>query len=108
MAEWKTVLLFLSDAVPYMKKAGKSLKVFYSKMIHVTCAARGLHRIAKQVRDHFSTVDKIIANCKKVVKKLPTWVKVFKIEAQGVCLPPDPLIQDGDRGLTLPFMTVKI
>lgn len=50
------VLLFLSNAAPYMKKAGKSLKVFYSKTIHVTCGAHGLHRIAEQVRDHFSTV----------------------------------------------------
>lgn len=86
------VLLFLSDAAPYMKKAGKSLKVFYSKMIHVTYAAHGLHRIAEQIRDHFSTVDKVIANCKKVFKKAPTRVEMFKIEAPGICLPPDPII----------------
>jgi hypothetical protein len=86
------VLLFLSDAALYMKEAGKSLKVFYSKMIHVTCAAHGLHRIAEQVRDHFSTVDEVIANCKKVFKKAPTRVEIFKIEAPGICLPPDPII----------------
>ncbi|KAF0688154.1 CGG triplet repeat-binding protein 1, partial [Aphis craccivora] len=33
------VLLFLSDAAPYMVKAGEVLKSFYTKMIHVTCAA---------------------------------------------------------------------
>jgi len=43
-------------------------------MIHVTCAAHGLHRIAEKVRDHFSTVEKVIANCKKVFKKAPTRV----------------------------------
>ncbi|KAE9521523.1 hypothetical protein AGLY_018079 [Aphis glycines] len=74
------------------EKAGKSLKVFYSKMLHVTCAAHGLHRIAEQVRDHFSTVDKVIANCKKVFKKAPTRVEIFKIEAPGICLPPDPIL----------------
>lgn len=61
-------------------------------MIHVTCAAHGLHRIAEQVRDHFSTVDKVIANCNKVFKKAPTRVEIFKIEAPGICLPPDPII----------------
>ncbi|KAL4148425.1 hypothetical protein QTP88_002670 [Uroleucon formosanum] len=75
-----------------MKKAERSLKVFYSKMIHVTCAAYGLHRIVEQVRDHFSTVDKVIANCKKVFKKAPTRVEIFKIEDPGICLPPDPII----------------
>ncbi|KAF0687787.1 BED-type domain-containing protein, partial [Aphis craccivora] len=77
-----SVLLFLSDAAPYMKKGGKSLKVFYSKMFHVACAAHGLHRIAEQVLDHFSNVD----------KKAPTRVEIFKIEAPGICLPPDPII----------------
>lgn len=86
------VLLFLSDAAPYMKKAGRSFKVFYSKMIHVTCAAYGLYRIAKQVRDHFSIVDKLIANCKKVFKKAFTTVEMFKKEAPELCLPPDPAI----------------
>lgn len=31
------ILLFLSDAAPYMMKSGKSIQVFYSKVIHVTC-----------------------------------------------------------------------
>jgi len=49
---------------------------------NASCAAHGLHRIAEQVSDHFSTVDKVIANSKKVFKK----------EAPGVCLPPNPEI----------------
>jgi len=31
------VLLFVTDAAPYMIKAANSLKAFYSKMVHVTC-----------------------------------------------------------------------
>lgn len=54
------VLLFLSDAAPYMVKAGEVLKSFYSKMIRVTCAVHGLHGVAEEVRSQFSTVDKII------------------------------------------------
>jgi hypothetical protein len=31
----ENILLFLSDAAPYMIKAGKALKLLYSKMEHV-------------------------------------------------------------------------
>jgi len=31
------VLLFLSDAAPYMVKVATSIQTFYSKMIHGTC-----------------------------------------------------------------------
>lgn len=37
------VLLFLSDAAPYMVKAGKNIKAFYSNMEHVTCLAHSLY-----------------------------------------------------------------
>jgi hypothetical protein len=44
------VLLFLSDAAPYMVKAGKAIKLFYSKIIHITCLAHAFHRVAETVR----------------------------------------------------------
>jgi hypothetical protein len=44
------VLLFLSDAAPYMVKSASSIKTLYSKMIHTTCLAHGLHRVAETVR----------------------------------------------------------
>lgn len=37
------VLLFLSDAAPYMVKAASTIKVLYSKMVHITCLAHGIH-----------------------------------------------------------------
>lgn len=40
------VLLFVSDAAPYIVKAGKALNVFIPKMIHITCLAHTFHRIA--------------------------------------------------------------
>jgi len=43
------VLLFLSDAAPYMKKAGTAIKALYSKMVHVTCLAHGMHRVAEEI-----------------------------------------------------------
>jgi len=48
-----------------MVKCGKSLNALYSKMVLVTCAAHGLHRVSKEVRNQFGTVNKIIANVKK-------------------------------------------
>lgn len=42
------VLLFVSDAAPYMVKAVKNIKALYSRMTHITCLAHGLHRVAKE------------------------------------------------------------
>lgn len=47
------VLLFLTDAALYMTKSAIMLKALYSKMIHVTYAAHGLHRMAQETRDQF-------------------------------------------------------
>lgn len=33
----ESILLFLSDAAPYMVLAGKTLNVLYPKLLHVTC-----------------------------------------------------------------------
>ena len=41
------ILQLLTDAAPYKVKAANSLKVFYSKLIHVTCLVHGLHRVAE-------------------------------------------------------------
>ena len=86
------VLLFLSDAAPYMVKCGKSLNALYSKMVHVTCAAHGLHRTVEEVRGQFGTIDKIISNVKKIFKKAPSRVQIFKTHAPNIPLPPEPVI----------------
>ncbi|KAF0723495.1 Uncharacterized protein FWK35_00031639 [Aphis craccivora] len=61
------VLLFVSDAAPYMVKSASVIKVFYSKMVHITCLAHGLHRVAEEHQ-------------------------IFKNEAPEVMLPPEPII----------------
>lgn len=54
MACWnkirKSIIIFVSDGAVYMKKAGKELYTMFHKMIHITCLAHGLHRIAEEVR----------------------------------------------------------
>jgi len=60
------VLLFVSDAAPYMVKSRKSLQVLYSKMVHITCLEHGLHRVAEQIRINFPEINSLISNIKKV------------------------------------------
>lgn len=86
------VLLLVSDAAPYMVKSASVIKVFYSKMVHITCLAHGLHRVAEEVRNMFPKVDKLISNVKKTFLKAPYRTQVFKNEAPGVNLPPEPII----------------
>lgn len=86
------VLLFLSDAAPYMVKSGQTLNALYSKMIHVTCTAHGLHRVAEQVRSQYESVDQLISNIKKIFRKAPSRMLLFKTEAPDLPLPPEPVI----------------
>lgn len=86
------ILLFLSDAAPYMMKAGRGLKILYSKMEHVSCLAHGLHRVAEEIRKHFPKVDQLISNTKKVFLKCPSRVQYFKEMAPNIPLPPQPVL----------------
>ncbi|KAL4132751.1 hypothetical protein QTP88_009852 [Uroleucon formosanum] len=86
------VLLFVSDAAPYMVKSGKSLQVLYSKMVHITCLAHGLHRVAEQIRINFPEINSLISNIKKVFLKAPYRINLFKNLAPGIPLPPEPII----------------
>ena len=47
------VLLMLSDAAAYMVKTASNLKVFYQNLIHCTCLAHGLNRVAETIRQQF-------------------------------------------------------
>ncbi|KAL4097204.1 hypothetical protein QTP88_022015 [Uroleucon formosanum] len=82
------VLLFFSDAAPYMVKSGKVIQALYSKMIHVTCIVHGFHRVAEEVRSYFNIVDQLISNVKKVFLKAPTRSHIFKNEVPDIPMPP--------------------
>ncbi|XP_025422833.1 uncharacterized protein LOC112692391 [Sipha flava] len=86
------VLLFVTDATPYMVNAGRILQSLYSKMIHLTCLAHGIHRVAESIREKFKKVDKLISRVKQVFLKAPSRVLVFKIEAPAIPLPPEPIL----------------
>lgn len=89
---YDNVLLFLTDAAPYMIKAGSVLKSFYTKMVHATCVAHGIHRVAEEIRGQFNEVDNLISNVKKFFRKAPSRIQLFKTEAPEIKLPPEPII----------------
>ncbi|PSN51684.1 hypothetical protein C0J52_09598 [Blattella germanica] len=91
-AKRENILLFVTDAAPYMIKAGKGLKMLYPKMIHVICLAHAIHRVAEEVRGNYPEVDKLISNVKKIFTKTPLRVQKFKNEAPSLPLPPQPVL----------------
>lgn len=67
---YENVMLVVTDAAAYMLSAMSSLRVLYPKMLHVTCLAHGLHRVAEYIRQDFPEVNKLIANVKAVFVKV--------------------------------------
>jgi hypothetical protein len=59
------VLILYSDTAVYMLKAATTLKVFYPNLIHFTCPAHGLQRVAEEVRAKCPQVNKLISITKK-------------------------------------------
>ncbi|CAI6372430.1 unnamed protein product [Macrosiphum euphorbiae] len=75
-----------------MVKAGSAIQTFFPKMLHVTCLAHALHRVAEQIRSDFPLVDKLISSVKKVFLKCPARINIFKDEAPELSSPPEPVI----------------
>ncbi|KAL4131839.1 hypothetical protein QTP88_009087 [Uroleucon formosanum] len=98
--EHNNVLLLVSDAAPYMVKAGSAIQIFYPKILHVTCLAHALHRVAEQIRIDFPLVDKLISSVKKVFLKCPSRIQIFKNEAPELSLPPEPVLTRWGTWLT--------
>lgn len=89
---YENVLVVCTDAAPYMCKAMKGLQVLYPKMIHVTCVAHGLHRVAEVVRVSYPEVNTLISSVKKIFLKAPSRVEKFRVIAGDIPLPPSPVI----------------
>lgn len=89
---FKNIILFTSDAAPYMLKAGKKIKEMCPQILHVTCIVHGIHRIAETIRSHYKNVDDFINNTKKVFLKAPSRVKILNNMYPSLPLPPKPII----------------
>lgn len=86
------VLILYTDAAAYMLAAGKLLKVFFQNLIHVTCLAHALHRVAEEIRNQFPKVNDLISSVKKVFLKSSTRVAAFKEKCPNLPLPPAPIL----------------
>lgn len=86
------VLVLYSDAAAYMLKAATALCVFYPNLIHFTCLAHGLQRIAEEVRSCYPEVNKIVSYTKKVFLKAPQRVLHYRELMPNVSLPPEPVL----------------
>lgn len=86
--EKKNFTLLLSDAAPYMIACGKSLKIFYPNLVHITCVAHLLHNCSMRIQAHFDDVNNLIASFKMSVLKNQGRRDMF----EEIGLPPDVVI----------------
>nr|CAD7414702.1 unnamed protein product [Timema cristinae] len=91
--------LLLTDSTAYMLKVAASLKVLYTKLIHVTCLARAVHRVSEDIRSCFPNVNAIISTIKKVFLKAPSRIFSFKAALPNTPLPPQPVLTCWDTWL---------
>lgn len=86
------ILLLLTDAAAYMLKAGTVLKVFFPNLLHCTCLAHGLNRVAEFIRNQYPDVNNLLKNGKKIFLKAPTRTQLFRERLPEVPLPPEPIV----------------
>lgn len=89
---YDNILVATTDAAPYMIKAMRTLKGLFPKMVHVTCLAHGLHRVAELVRATNPDVNRLISSAKSVFLKAPHRTQLFKQLCPNVPLPPSPVV----------------
>uniref|UniRef100_A0A0A9WTT0 DUF659 domain-containing protein n=1 Tax=Lygus hesperus TaxID=30085 RepID=A0A0A9WTT0_LYGHE len=62
-------------------------------MLHLTCLAHGLHRVAEHRRELMPEMNKLVSSAKEIfVKAQPSQVLVFKEAYPKCALPPEPII----------------
>ena len=69
-------------------------------MIHLTCLAHGLYRIAENI-------DKLISNGKKIFLKCPACCEMFHDKAPDVPLPQQPVVTRWGTWITAAFYYTK-
>ena len=85
------VLAIITDGAPYMFSAIRTLKTIFPNIIHVRCLAHSLHNICELLMSTFSDVNRFISCSKKIFRKAPSRVKLFKATCPLLPLPPEPV-----------------
>lgn len=86
------ILLYITDAAPYMKLSGRLLKNTYRKMIHVTCLTHACHNVVERVRQAYPDANEVISDIKDIFSRARQRVIQFQAAFPGIPLPPKPVI----------------
>jgi hypothetical protein len=73
-------------------KSCSNLKVLYENLIHCTCLAYGLNRVAETIRSQFPLVNTLVKTGKKMFLESPLRVQMFRERIPDVPLPPEPIV----------------
>lgn len=84
--------ILLTDAATAMIKAGKDLRIFFPRLLSVTCLAHAIHRLCEEVRDTYEELNDLISSIKKVFLKAPSRVTTWRECCPNLPLPPEPCI----------------
>ena len=71
-------LLLITDGPYYMKSAGRSLCLKYTKLTHVTCIAHALHNVSEVVSKHYFIVNNLISSGKALFVKCDSRRNAFR------------------------------
>ena len=74
-----------------MKLAGVNLKAFYPNLVHVTCIAHLINRLAEFIRNNHKLTDILISET-KIFSKSRSRIEIFNKFAPELSLPPKPVI----------------
>lgn len=66
--------------------------MLFPNLIHLTCLAHGIHRVCEIIRAEYTTVDKMIANVKKIFLKAPSRTLKLREMFPNLPLPPKPVL----------------
>lgn len=92
LLKYHRIKIVCTDAAKYMIKSMEGLRVLYSQMIHITCLAHGLNKVAEAIRAEYDIVNQLISTTKKVFLKAPKRIQIFKAMAPQLPLPRNPVV----------------
>ena len=88
---YNKVKLFLTDGAPYCVKAGRGLTALFPDLLHVTCMAHAINRVAELARTTYPRVNLLISETKKIFIKSGNRKREFATSC-NIPLPPEPVI----------------
>eukprot|EP00095_Tigriopus_kingsejongensis_P000833 maker-scaffold63_size435493-snap-gene-3.26 protein:Tk00833 transcript:maker-scaffold63_size435493-snap-gene-3.26-mRNA-1 annotation:"PREDICTED: uncharacterized protein LOC100897935" len=88
--DYNRVKLLLTNAAAYCLKAGKAFQLLFPNLLHVSCLAHALNRVAELGRVTYPKVNLLISETKKIFVKSGNRKRDFAAACQ-MPLPPQPI-----------------